>query len=356
MFVNPSSCISDFEKKFRPRPRVGTKTFLDLSVEEREKNLFQTPAGNYFQSILPPEVWGDVVTAITETGIESMEAQRWVEYANSFGKDGNPVSPIAQLTTENPYNPEGFKYLYGEEDALTPMDIGYIMTSGAHAIDLRLQSIIENLPSVIKTERARLGLKTNEKYVIFNIGAGHCLDTVYALHFNPNLRDLVRVVCIDPDKDALGHGESLARKLGVQDNFEFISEKIENIKGLGKANLILFIGMFCPIPTKKCILTLNFVKKYLLEKGIIIFSTVQEKMLEEGALLDFIMWSYGWRMFFKADQEPGKIARMAGLSHEQSMDWEDELGYNRMTVARKNSFSIGKSLKNLFSLITTVVS
>lgn len=332
MLVN--TYFFDDRKKLKVKPRVGTKTFMDLSSEDKKRDLFQTVAGRYFKKILPSIIWESVVRAILETGIESVEAQRWVDYATSFSKEGKPISPIAQLTTENPYNPEGFKYLYGEEDALSQVDIGYILTTGAHAIDLRLQSIVKNLPNIVKTEREKLKLKKNEKYIIFNIGSGHCLDTVYAFCDNPELKDIAKVVCVDPDKEALRYGEKLSEKLGVRDSFTFIPDRIENTK-LTKAHLILFIGMFCPVPTEKCIMTLNFVKEYLVDGGAIIFSTVQEKMLREGALLDFIMWSYGWRMFFKGDQEPGVIAKKAGLNHEKNMDWEDRLGYNRMTFARK---------------------
>jgi hypothetical protein len=40
-------------------------------------------------------------------------------------------------------------------------------------------------------------------------------------------------------------------------------------------------------------------------------------------------------MYFKSDDEPGKIVASAGLLHEKQLDWEDDYGYNRMTVARK---------------------
>lgn len=65
-----------------------------------------------------------------------------------------------------------------------------------------------------------------------------------------------------------------------------------------------------------------------------------------GPILDFIMWSYGWRMYFKADDEPGWIARQAGYIHDKQMDFDDELGYNRMTVARKPKFSIVGAIRD----------
>ncbi|MCK5080794.1 MAG: hypothetical protein KAQ63_01410 [Candidatus Moranbacteria bacterium] len=341
-------------KKLKPRGRKGTKTFLDIPRELRKKDLTDSVAGKHFKKILPPNVWEDFSASILDKGIESEEALRWLKYATSNDSQGNPISPIAQIVKNNPYDPKAFEYLYGEKDALTPADVGYILTSGAHAIDLRLQGIVANLPSIIKEERARLRLRSDEKYIIYNIGSGHCLDTVYTFCDNPGLMDIAEVICIDPDITSLSYGKALAKELGVEKSFKFIPEKIENAK-LEKAHLILFIGMFCPVSTKKCILTLNFVKRYLFDEGVIIFSTVQEKMLMEGALLDFIMWSYGWRMFFKSDNEPGRIAETAGLKHEKLMDWEDELGYNRMTVARKKSWSFWGFVKSSIQITKTLM-
>ena len=331
---------------FVPRKREGTKTFLDVPMELRKKD-FNSPSGKFFMKIFPEGIKECFQRAILKTGIESEDTFWWLRYVLAEDEKGEPVSPITQWVYDNPYNPRVFKYLYGEDDALSEMDKGFIFTPGASAIYDRLQSMIDRLPQIIRNERRRLKLKAKEKYVIYNIGSAYGLDTIYMMAENPELMDLVKIVHIDPDAKSLLCGQRYAKKLGIEKCFEFLPSKIEEAN-VDQAHMLLFIGMFCPVPTKKCVLTLKFISKFLLEDGLAIFSTVQEKMLMDGPILDFIMWTCGWRMYFKSDQEPGQIARFAGLVHEDSMDWEDEPGHNRMTVARKpkRSFwgSIGKSL------------
>ena len=320
--------------KFIPRKRPGTKTFLDVPPELKEKD-FASASGKYFMEVIPPTIREYFQKAIMEVGLESVEALKWVEYVLANDEiTGKPVSQIAQWVNANPFNPRAFKYIYQEEPALSEVDHGYVITSGAQGIYRRLQSLVNNLPAIIRNERLKLNLGQNEKYIIYNLGSAYSLDTIYAVYKNPDLKNLVRIVCVDPDGESLGYGQRLAEKLGIAECMEFIPKKMEEA-GLEQAHMALFIGMFCVVPTDNCVSTLQFVENYLKENGIIIFSTVQEKMLMDGPILDFIMWSYGWRMYFKADEEPGQIVQLAGYHHDKAMDWEDEFGYNRMTVARK---------------------
>ncbi len=326
-------CIDKNEGKLIPRQRIGTQTFMDVPRELKEMD-FQSNAGRYLMNILPEDVGRSFKRAIMETGIESEEALEWVSYALSEDRSGRPISPIARWIHENPYNPRTFKYIYREEDATTLLDYGLMITSGAYGIYLRLQSLIDHLPVVIREERKRFGLGSGKPYIIYNIGSAYSLDTIYAVSKDPELQDLVRIVCVDPDNESLNYGRKLAEKSGQRNCFEFIPKKVEEA-GLDQAHMVLFIGMFCPVPTERCIPTLQLIKRHTIEQGLIIFSTVQEKMLMGGPILDFIMWSLGWRMFFKSNDEPGQIAKLAGYIHEKGMDWEDGLGFNRITVARR---------------------
>ncbi len=322
---------------FIPCKRRGTKTFLDVPMELRKKD-FNSYSGQFFMKILPEDIRECFQRAILKTGIKSKDALQWLKYALSDDEKGKPISLIAQWTYDNPYNPRSLKYLYGEEDALSELDKGYILTLGASAIYSRLQCIIDHLPQVIRNERIRLGLGAKEKYIVYNVGSAYGLDTIYMMMENPDLRDLVKIVHIDPDEESLSCGQYCTEKLGVENSFEFLPQKIEEAD-IEQAHMLLFIGMFCTVPTKICILTLKLISKFFKKDGIAIFSTVQEKMLMDGPILDFIMWTYGWRMYFKFDSEPGQIAELAGLIHEKNLDWEDELGHNRMTVARKPKYS-----------------
>jgi len=344
------SLAIDNSNFFIPKRREGTRNFMDVSLENRISE-FNSVHGLFLEKILPPEIFQDLRKVILSDGIESEAAFRIRQYFLS-GDNKNPISQITQWVDNNPYNPRVFRMLYGEQDIISPLDKFFILTSGAHAIYLRLQSVINRLPEVIGQERKRLGLKKDEKYVIYNVGAAYGLDTIYMMAEHPEIQEFVQVVHIDPDEESLRCGQCYAERLGVAHCVEFVAKKIEEAQ-LGKAHMLLFIGMFCPMPTKRCVFTLSFIKNFLFENGIAIFSTVQEKMLDEGAILDFIMWMAGWRMYFKTDNEPGKIAQMAGLRHEKAMDWEDELGYNRMTVARVPKRSVLSRIGNVINVART---
>ncbi|MFH1822594.1 MAG: hypothetical protein ABH830_02740 [Patescibacteria group bacterium] len=332
---NTAIAIKDQERNVLTlRKREGTKSFLDVPVELRKKD-FESFSGKFFAEIMPPSAFNYFKRAILETGIEGKDAFEWLGYALSENGNGNPVSPIAQWVHEDPFNPRAFKYLYGIEDALTPLDKGYIFTSGAQAIYLRLLSLVNRLPVIIGKERKRFGMSNDDKYVIYNIGAAYGLDTIYMMAEHPELKEIVRIVHIDPDEESLSCGLRYAEQLDVAGCFEFIPKKIEETD-IKKAHMALFIGMFCPVPTDKCITILSLIKSFIHQDGVVIFSTVQEKMLMGGPILDFIMWCYGWRMYFKSDKEPGQISLKAGFSHDGAMDWDDDLGYNRMTVARNS--------------------
>jgi SAM-dependent methyltransferase len=286
-----------------------------------------------------------------ETGIESVDTIKWLEYvlSNCLITD-SPVSSISQSVNVNPYNPYPFKFIYHEADVLSLLDSWYVNTIGARAIKNRLDILVNRLPKIIHEERRRLNICPNEKYIIYNLGSAYSLDTIYAVVNNPELKDLVRIFCVDPDKESLDYGKALAEKLGVSDCFEFIPKKMQDAE-LGQAHLIMFIGMFCVVPSKKIALIMSSIKKYVKKDGIVIFSTVQEKMLMDGPILDFTMWSCGWRMYFKTDDEPGRLAWQAGYIHERLMDFEDDFGHNRITVARRPRFSIARAIGDAVKLI-----
>lgn len=320
--------------KLIPVPRLGTKTFQHVPRHLIDKD-FESSSGRYFLNIMPEQVAEDIKRALYETGMHSEEALSFIQYATSNHSGGGPISTIAQQVYKNPTNPRAFARLYGLVDS-DRFDIGHIFTTGAHAIYLRLQTLIENLPKVIMDERERLGLSENDPYVILNIGCAYALDTIHAVHENPHLKKCVKVYCIDPDADSLATAKHLASQLDVSSCFEFIPERVE--KAIFPAgHMMLFIGMFCNAPTEKAIFVLKLMQKYLADDAIIIFSTVQTEMLMNGPILDFMMWCYGWTMYFKDPEEPAMMVKEAGLFHEKEMDWEDSLGFNRMTVARKTN-------------------
>lgn len=322
------------DQVFVPKKRPGTKTYLDISIQDRVKDLRKS-AGQCFLKALPREIRHDFVNAFLYAGIQSPETLRWVNFVTSANNGGKAFSETSKIIRNDPHNPKTFLFLYGERDFPTGYDRGYPLLDGSDAIFRRMQSIVDRLPEIILSERRSLLLREDEKYVIYNIGSAFSLDSIYILMENEFINRLVKFVCIDPDEESLNCGKRYAEQLGLTtDSIEFLPVKLEDVDAKNKAHMLLIIGIFCPIKTKGCVFLLKEMSKYLLPGGLAIFSTVQERMVENNPLIDFMMWGGGWTMNYKKDQEPGVIAKLAGFSHEKFSDWEDELGFNRMTVAR----------------------
>lgn len=313
--------------------RWGSKTFMDVPLDNRKRDL-ESLSGKCFTEQLPERLKDDLVQSFMYKGLESAEALRWLRFITADGK--KPFSVISNLVMKDPYNPRVFLQLYGEKDIESAFDRGYVLTPGADGIYQRLQSLINRLPQIIFAERERLSLKRRERYIVFDIGAGHCLAPIYVLKESKDLQKLVKFVCIDPDVESIAYGMNFAKRCGLNAScIEFVNKKIQSVPREKAAHMVLLIGMFCPTKTRDCVFVAKTTaERHLKEQGLVIFSTVQEKMLFESPLLDFIMWSGAWPMHFKKNEEPEMIASLAGLSYERDLSWSDPLGFNRMTVGR----------------------
>ena len=134
--------------KLKPKKRPGTKTFLDVPLELREKDL-NSPSGKWFLANMPATIGRHFTNAILHSGIESADALAWLDYVTSRNNNGKLISAISHNVRSNPFDPTNFQYLYGEQDIPTTLDAGYVLSAGAHGIYLRLQSIIDRLPGII---------------------------------------------------------------------------------------------------------------------------------------------------------------------------------------------------------------
>ncbi len=316
---------------FVPVKRTGTKNFMDVPYERKLEDMASGYASLFIRD-LERGYREDFIRAFLYEGIASVENLRWLDFVT---KGSSPVSEITSWVRESPYNPRVFKKLYGLEDVKSVFDRGFVLSPGAHAIYLRLQSIIRELPAIILAERKRLGLSSSQRYVIYNVGAAYALDAIGILLENPELQQLVSFVCIDPDEESCNCAEKIIREHNLDRRaIQVIVKKIENVRLFAKADAIMFIGMACPMPNSIIQRSLKSMRYFLKEGGLFILSTVQEKMLYDGPVLDLVMWSAGWTMFFKGDEEPGQLLEASGYSHQKNLDWEDSLGHNRMSVGR----------------------
>jgi SAM-dependent methyltransferase len=294
-------------------------------VKHRERFL-ETSEARYLLATLPPDIAEKLKRVFLNGDLEGEEAREALAYLVKN-------STITRIVVEKPSSAETFEYLYQKIPVDNKIDKFFIMTRAAVGIHQRLIALGSNLPSVIGKEITRADLKNGEKFVIFNMGSGPGHDTIEVLAENPDLKEGIHVYCIDPDAKMLAVGEARAKTLGLEESFTFVPHKFGEIE-LGNAHMILIIGILCPMPKEACIKILQNVSQFLHPSGIIVFNTVQNKMLNEDPLCDFIMRLYGWHMDYKRNSETLKIAQMSGLKPVGS--FFDSLGYNRVVIARRS--------------------
>lgn len=294
-------------------------------MNHRERFL-KTFEARYLLATLPLDIAGKLERAFLNADLGGEDAKETLAFLVKN-------STISQIITENPSSAETFEYLYQKIPVDNEIDKFFIMTKAAVGIHQRLVALRNYLPGVIRREIARADFKNEDKFVIFNVGSGPGHDTIEILAENPDFRERVHVYCIDPDAKMLAVGEAKAKRLALEESFTFVPHNFGETD-LGKAHMIVMIGLLCPMPEEKCIKILRKVSQFLHHSGVIVFSTVQKKMLREDPLCDFIMRLGGWCMDYKRNGQTLEIAKMADLNPIGS--FFDSLGYNRVVIARKS--------------------
>jgi hypothetical protein len=312
--------------------RSGTQTFLDVPLDQREKD-FESQAGRFLLETLPADIEACLLQAVLETGIQSRDGMRFLQAALGDDRYGQPISRICRWLQDEPPHPGFWLTLYGEQDAHSALDRGCLLTSSAQAIELRLQAVRTILPALIVSERAAFGLPEHEPYRVFTTGAVHSLATIRVLYEHPHLKPLLRVICVDADRASLDYARRTAQRLGVDCCCEFLPQAAEAAVQ-ARAHLLLVMGRCESLPSPMCVRLLRQLRNCCQPDALILFSTLQEAMLYNGPIFDFMMWAFGWRMCFKNEHEPAKIARSAGLLPETQLEWSDPRGFCRISAAR----------------------
>jgi SAM-dependent methyltransferase len=300
-------------------------TTITLSETNHRERFLKTSEARYLLATLPLDIAEKLERAFLNADLEGEDAKEALAF---LAKN----STITRIVTENPSSAETFEYLYQMIPVDNEIDKFFIMTKAAVGIHQRLVALRNYLPGIIRREIIRTDFKSGDKFVIFNVGSGPGHDTIETLEENRDLKERVHVYCIDPDAKMLAVGEAKARRLGLEESFTSVPHKFGEID-VGKAHMILMIGLLCPMPEEKCVKILRNVSQFLHHSGVTVFNTVQNKMLREDPLCDFIMRLYGWRMDYKRNSQTLEIAKMAGLNPIGS--FFDSLGYNRVVIARK---------------------
>ncbi len=237
-------------------------------------------------------------------------------------------SKIASIIKQSPGSSRAFEILYHVEEPERPIDSYFQMCNAGARIYRRLIVLRDELPRIIASI---LKENSGEKVLIDNLGSGPSHDMFRVLEKHPELTDHVHVRCVDIDPWAIAMGRKIAAEKGLEKCFDFVENDLRKIEPRG-AHLLLIIGIFCPLSTAISTRAMRGFKALVRSRGYAVFSTVQETMGRDDPVTDFIMRFTGWHMDYKNAEQSTSIAELAGW---EPIRWfDDDMGYNRMTVAR----------------------
>lgn len=303
-----------------------SKTFLDIPLDIRGAELENLRTMD-LEACLPKKIWEDLMAVYFEKGVDSEEGKRVFDYITQNSR-------ISPEVAKRPSDADPFQLIYRFEKADTAIDEYYIRSKSATAIHLRMIALEDNLPGIIRREIARQAPNPEDKFLILDVGSGpgDAIRKALRKKHHRDLLEKVEVHCVDPDERSIERGKELVGRDGLADNIKlFCQDMVEyTIEQQPKANLILVIGMLCPMPNHKCVGILKNLHACADELACIIYSTVQEKMICGDPFLDVFMRVLGWHMHFKKDLEPQLIGQFS--EWEPVSNFHDLLGYNRMTI------------------------
>ena len=299
-----------------------TKTFFDIP---NRSWALETPEANFLKSKLPREIWRNLQKTFLETGLGSIEAEALFEY---FWEN----SAMTKSVKVRPSDAIPFEHIYRRLPTTSDVDEYFIRSKSAVGIYLRLLSLKDNLPHILRTGICEADLKENEKFIVLNAGSGPSHEMIDVLAANSDLAEMVHVLAVDTDEASLEIGRKRVAELELNNVFEFIAASFTEIPP-AKAHMILLIGILCPLPSSIGEKILQSMLTHCRAEGKIIYSTVQEEMIQGDPLLDVFMRGLQWKMDYKTEAEAVRIAESSGWKVEGA--FYDALQYNRMTIAKK---------------------
>ena len=288
------------------------------SVSDRDSRL-DAPIVQQLLAEMPESVRNQFISQFqSPTRTDTMEVLHWFEER----------SEISRLASACPGSALPFEHLYNLKHQ-SAVDAYFLKSPAGHQIYERLCSIQTRLPEWIQSVSCN-----GHQICVDNIGSGPGRDMIGILAAHPNLRERVRVRCVDTDTTALEIGRKVARKRGLADCFSYQPVSMTDVEPL-PADFILLIGILCPLPLQTCRAILKQVRRLLKPRGIIVFSTALVKMVYDDPVTDFIMRLHGWNMCYKTEAESVALASSTGWNVIGTF-FDEPLHHHCMVVARRS--------------------
>ena len=218
-------------------------------------------------------------------------------------------SVITAATVANRGSSVTTEFLYDESGSrlTSPIDKYFLQAKAGRATRARLAVIEKEVFKIIEEYRR----KKND-VLIGNLGSGPGRDVINTLCHYRHISN-VKAVNIDKDGKALERGKRMAVAKGVDRLIEFVETDFLRYRPAKKFDIVLLIGILCPLEIKTCITYLGILKRLLVENGYLIASNASKKMLEEDPFTCYLMeWTANWKLVYKDEEEMKQFYQEAG--------------------------------------------
>jgi hypothetical protein len=197
-----------------------------------------------------------------------------------------------------------------------------------YSVNARFESLRHCIiPYVIDTR-----LRNSDGITIGNLGSGLGRDVYPAMQlYNCMIK---RVVNLDIDEDAISYGrKEIPIELKEKVAFYNCNLACSNPEG-NSYDLVLLIGIICPLTDESAIRLLRIVNKNMAKKSSIIVSTSSTKMRSDDPLGSInIQITAQWALNCRNEQQLVNLLSESGFSNIEVL--REPLGYNLIAVGSK---------------------
>jgi len=186
-------------------------------------------------------------------------------------------SVFSAATAANPASSVITELLYEGKEKLnlpSPIDQYFLRSKAGRSIKARLNAVEEELPKIIEEYRRK------GKVLIGNLGSGPGRDVINVFSAYYQNTPGIEAIHVDKDKLALERGKRMAKIKQVSHLIKFVEENFLKYKPEEKFDIVLLIGMLCPLDFHLCVMILKKIKRLFKKGGCLLASNVSKKMLE----------------------------------------------------------------------------
>jgi SAM-dependent methyltransferase len=276
---------------------ASNKLFQDLKNEEVKEFLVNNYQGKSFGQEREEEVYRYIVN-------------NSVFFASMAAQHGSSV------ITE---------FLYEGIEPRSVFDEYALSSKAGRAIKARLLAMEKELPKIIDEYRAKGNV------LIANLGSGPGRDMIDVLAEKYKDASDIKVVSIDKDMTALRRGKRMAEIRKVGHLIDFVQASFTRYEPKEKFDILILVGVLCPLKTEVCIELLRTVRNLLKPGGCLIASNVAKPMLQEDPFACYIMnFVADWKFVYKDENELKSIFEKSGFNWKRS--FSDEFGFHIMGI------------------------